>query len=266
MNIIGKNTGYIVNDVVYGDGGTCGPRIQPNLQLVYVFRGSCHIDAGDKSFELEEGQATLLLPGRVEYFVFAPDTCHGWSQACNAQLSPEAFNIIDSLPQCVAVSKRLEELHRMAMTCAGSLQPAEQSLQESLAESILACFLADAGASLTPNPPLPTAVERALDLIHNHYQEPLDLDALAVAAAISGPHLIRLFKEHLSTTPIRYLWQIRTREAINLLRNTGLGISEIAYRCGFQTPYHFSRVVRETAGASPRQVRHAAWSHPKVSE
>ena len=34
---------------------------------------------------------------------------------------------------------------------------------------------------------------------------------------------------------------------------------EIALRCGFQTPFHFSRWVRETEGASPREVRARAW-------
>lgn len=259
MNLFGENKDFFVNDVVYGEGGTFGPRLQRSLQLVYIFRGSCRVEVDGEPLELAAGEATLLLPGRREYFRFAHDTCHGWSEVRNAKLSPEAFRFHNGLPKVVAMSERLKSLHSLAMASAVSLLPAEQTLRWSLAESILTCFLADAGASPEDHAPLPGAVARAEAFIHEHFAGAVDLDALARASAVSGPHLIRLYKEYLGTTPIRRLWEVRVRAGVDLLRGTGLGVTEIAYRCGFQTPYHFSRVIKESCGQSPLALRRVAW-------
>ena len=88
--------------------------------------------------------------------------------------------------------------------------------------------------------PADPAVETARHFIHAHLREPLTLDTIAMAAAVSPPHLIRLFRQQLNTTPMAYLWERRVAQGIDLLRQTGLSVGEIATRCGFQTSYHFS--------------------------
>jgi AraC-like DNA-binding protein len=55
------------------------------------------------------------------------------------------------------------------------------------------------------------------------------------------------------------VWEVRTRRGALLLRETGLTVGEVAFRCGFQTPFHFSRWVRELFGVSPRALRAKAW-------
>jgi transcriptional regulator GlxA family with amidase domain len=60
-------------------------------------------------------------------------------------------------------------------------------------------------------------------------------------------------------TPIRHVWEARTRRGAQLLRETGLTVGEVAFRCGFQTPFHFSRWVRELYGVPPRALRTKAW-------
>ena len=95
--------------------------------------------------------------------------------------------------------------------------------------------------------------------MHAHLAEPLTLDMIAMAAAVSPSHLIRLFRQQLNTTPMAYLWERRVGQGIDLLRQTGLSVGEIAKRCGFQTSYHFSRRVRQATGLSPLEVRQQAW-------
>jgi AraC-like DNA-binding protein len=61
---------------------------------------------------------------------------------------------------------------------------------------------------------------------------------------------------------MQQLWNVRLREGCRLLRQTGLSIAEVAYRVGFQTPYHFSRHVRQHAGMPPRAYRQSHWEQP----
>ena len=41
--------------------------------------------------------------------------------------------------------------------------------------------------------------------------------------------------------------------------DAGLTVAEVAYRCGFRNPFHFSRLVRAHQGLPPRDVRRRAW-------
>jgi AraC-like DNA-binding protein len=55
---------------------------------------------------------------------------------------------------------------------------------------------------------------------------------------------------------MRFVWESRLELAAEMLRHSQghAQISDIAYRCGFSTPTHFSRVFRARYGISPRDV------------
>jgi AraC family transcriptional regulator of arabinose operon len=109
--------------------------------------------------------------------------------------------------------------------------------------------------------PLDTTIEQARQFISAHLSEPVTLSMIAEAAAVSPPHLVRLFRSQLHTTPMAYLWDRRVAMGIELLRQTGLSVGEIAQRCGFLTSHHFSRRVRLATGLTPLEVRQQAWEY-----
>jgi AraC family L-rhamnose operon regulatory protein RhaS len=80
------------------------------------------------------------------------------------------------------------------------------------------------------------------------------------AAGVSRNTLISRFRRDLKTTPARYVWRLRTERGIEMLADTGLTIAEIAFACGFQTPFHFSRLVKQLQGVSPQQIRRQSWA------
>ena len=108
--------------------------------------------------------------------------------------------------------------------------------------------------------PLPEALIKAARLIDEKMAEPLRLDELARVAGVSKGHLIQVARDHWKVTPIEYLWQRRLEKSAELLRETGLGISEVAYRTGFPNPFHFSRRFKQRFGQAPRAWRLAQWT------
>ena len=101
--------------------------------------------------------------------------------------------------------------------------------------------------------------ERARRYLEDHCGEEDCLAKAAQQAAVTPQHLIRLFRQQHQLTPGRYLWQTRVEQGAGLLTATGLTVSEIADRCGFKNPFHFSRLLRKMQGVSPRQLRQKAW-------
>ena len=72
-------------------------------------------------------------------------------------------------------------------------------------------------------------------------------------------HLVKLFNQHLRSTPMRFVWNARLRRGVELLMQSGLTVSEVAEQCGFQTPFHFSRLVKQRYHLSPKELRRRAW-------
>ncbi len=92
---------------------------------------------------------------------------------------------------------------------------------------------------------------RAIELMRAHTEEPLDPDALARGAGVSTRQLERLFRRHLNTSPGKYYLSVRLEKARDLLRQTGLNISEVSVLCGFVSASHFSRSYKAAYGRSP---------------
>jgi transcriptional regulator GlxA family with amidase domain len=132
----------------------------------------------------------------------------------------------------------------------------ETELRKAVAAQMLWRYLGEGERHALDAPPVHPAIEQAREFTHARLAEPITLDQLAAAAAVSPPHLVRLFRAHVGMTPMAYVWE---RRGVALLEQTGLSVKAIAEMCGFQTSYHFSRRVRLATGASPREVRRRAW-------
>jgi AraC family transcriptional regulator of arabinose operon len=78
---------------------------------------------------------------------------------------------------------------------------------------------------------------------------------VASAVGCSPRHLARLFAARLGVGVRTYLEQRRMAVAADLLLRTDLPIQDIASRCGFPNPFHFSTRFRLTHGHSPRAWR-----------
>ncbi len=72
---------------------------------------------------------------------------------------------------------------------------------------------------------------------------------------ISETGFRRYFGELFGTSPIKYINEIRIREAEKLLIGTKMRVEDIAYRCGFNDVKYFSRVFSKYRGCPPSEFR-----------
>jgi len=98
-------------------------------------------------------------------------------------------------------------------------------------------------------------------------QERMDevFSALDKAASSNHTTLTQLFKKVLEMTPIEYVWHYRLVLSKKFLEFTNLPIKDIASRCGFKTPQHFSRKFEERFGDNPTTFRTVAVERRKKS-
>ena len=98
-------------------------------------------------------------------------------------------------------------------------------------------------------------LRRAIDYIHDHIGEALDLASISQAAGLSAFHFARLFKAATGDSPFQFVTRTRMERAKELLRKTRLPIADIAERLGYQQPSHFSGRFRSLLGCSPDAYR-----------
>lgn len=75
------------------------------------------------------------------------------------------------------------------------------------------------------------------------------------ALGCSYEHAARQFRRAYGVAPGHYVNALRLERARRLLRDSDLGIAEIAYRVGFESASYFSRLFRRRTGRTPREEK-----------
>ncbi|MEM9915613.1 MAG: helix-turn-helix transcriptional regulator [Planctomycetota bacterium] len=259
----------VFNEVDYEPGGSFGPRVQQDVQLVILDRGSLCVTTDGREQVVEPGRVVCQWPGGTELYRFDDQrvSTHRWV-ALSFDDSPRTLRWIaqqrKATPAIGVETPAMRKLFDTGIALNEPADPAQHAARLHLAVAYLQAFSISGNTSRVSAhtaqraalPPALLAIQRT---IQTRYAEPLSLDDLASAAAQSTNHLVRLCRKHLDTTPMRMLWDCRVDHGVELLRSTGLHVGEIAYRVGFANPFHFSRRCKEKYGVSPRKLRQDAW-------
>jgi YesN/AraC family two-component response regulator len=97
--------------------------------------------------------------------------------------------------------------------------------------------------------------KKLLRYIGEHYTENLLLKDLAKKFYLNPNYCCLLFKKYINISFSEHLNTLRLDEAKKLLGTSDLSTSEIAYQCGYNDYYYFSKIFKKTVGATPKNYR-----------
>ena len=110
----------------------------------------------------------------------------------------------------------------------------------------------------------PATVERrralfleAASIVEQEYREKLALDEVARRVATSRRQLQRAFAEAGETSFRSYLQRVRMERAVELLRDGGPPVNQVAVAVGYSQPAQFAKAFRRHHGAPPSTFRSA---------
>lgn len=98
-------------------------------------------------------------------------------------------------------------------------------------------------------------VRRALALMRDSVERPLNLTALARRLSCQPRTLDRHFRARLGAPPGTVYRHLRLSTARKLVEDSTLSVSEIALRCGYDSPAALTRAIRRVYGATPSALR-----------
>lgn len=98
-------------------------------------------------------------------------------------------------------------------------------------------------------------MDKVLDFIHVHYQEPITLEDMISVLHISKFYFLKVFKYYLGVSPYDYLLHYRITQAKILLRQTQDSVGEIGLSVGFNSESHFIKQFKKIVHITPLAYR-----------
>jgi len=105
-------------------------------------------------------------------------------------------------------------------------------------------------------------IQKSILFMKDNLENRITLEDIANHVGYSPSHLITLFTQKTSFSPIEYYNQLRIQKACSYLQFSDLKIKEIAYRLGFYDPFHFSKSFRKVMEITPKEYRRRYYESP----
>src|SRR5436305_5999176 len=97
-------------------------------------------------------------------------------------------------------------------------------------------------------------LRKAKDRMDREFEQPLDVPALALSAAMSTGHFSRSFKAAFGESPYSYLMTRRIERAKALLRRRDMSVTDACFAVGCTSVGSFSSRFTELVGESPAPI------------
>lgn len=108
-------------------------------------------------------------------------------------------------------------------------------------------------------------MEKAMKYVSDNIDSPkLSVEDLSEYLGMSRVTLFKKIKQITGKTPIEFIRVIRLKRAAQLLRESQMNVSEIAYKTGFNSPKVFSKYFKEEFGILPSAYQDKEGNETKV--
>ena len=87
--------------------------------------------------------------------------------------------------------------------------------------------------------------------MEENLEGPASLDDLALLTGVSVRQLDLLFAAHMNATVADHYLPLRLDQAVKLLHQTAMSVTEVAIACGFKSASHFSRQFKKSFSQPP---------------
>ena len=235
--------------------------ICPNSKIYYVLKGEICVELENESIIARSGDI-FLIPAGVKHSYHLTELTFAEKYWFHFDLRCGQENYFDfvKLRYCknIGVNKRICELFDKVIYTKDD-SPSERLGVLSALTSIVSICLENC-ERLDKKPDEDDLVEKTVAYIKENYRENLSLNFLADMAKLSPNYFIKIFKERLGYSPVKYVNVLRVERAKFLLEHTDKPIGDVMEEVGFWDAAHFSKLFKYETGYSPSKFRKALTS------
>ena len=238
-----------------------GPAVRPTYLLHYVLEGQGYYYVNDNKYTVSKNQGFLIEPNVVTFYQADKDNpwTYLWigidgdkaklylnSAGLNENHLIFTYEKDDSLKEYV-----LEMLKHHTMSDSDAFK----------IEGLLYLFFSKLCedrkeiSSMSKEENTNNYINKAIEFIQNNYHNSIKVTDIANYICLNRSYLTSIFQNNLNMSPQKFLMKFRITKAAELLYNTNLSITNIAYSCGYSDPLAFSKAFKKIKGISPKEYR-----------
>ncbi len=238
-------------------------------ELIHIIEGSFSLTADGNTFLLNKGDVAVISPGVLhggtphnaiyECLVFSPDAI-----TLNTK---EEYKKRRLIPKHITVNFDLKEfapkIKPHILAAFETVKTSKSGFELNFYCEILSLFsiIMDNGlfekrgdlkasrvSKLIP-------LENVINYIEENFSQQISLEDMAKSAGFSRKYFSEYFKKLIGKSPGEYLNSYRIERAADMLLNTDLSVTEIAFSCGFNDLSYFIKTFKDLKFATPGKYR-----------
>ncbi|MFH1498574.1 MAG: helix-turn-helix domain-containing protein [Verrucomicrobiota bacterium] len=182
------------------------------------------------------------LPGYSALFMLEPTFRSAHRFSSRLQLDREALGAAEALAERIEAE-------------AAARRPGHEAVLLGLLVELMVFLSRHYGESSASESRALLRMGRLISALEQRHAEEWTLESMAAIARLSRTNLLRNFRQATGRSPVEFLIGLRIEAAKRLLRQTDLGMTEIALETGFGDGNYFARKFRESTGSTPTDYR-----------
>ncbi|MDR3268190.1 MAG: AraC family transcriptional regulator [Tannerella sp.] len=230
-------------------------------QLVYITKGSGYFTSQSvKKQKISEGTMILLFPG--EWHSYYPDPDTGWHEHwvgfrgvhIDERAGKHFFGAECPLFR-IGHSSTILQLYEDILDMARKEKAGYQQIISSMVLHMLGSVYYKWKNNQFKDSYIEDKIIEARRLIKENLEGTLSQEAIASKLGLGYSWFRRMFKEYTGIPPAQYQIQQKLLRAKELLTDTSMNVSEVAYTLHFENTGQFSTFFRKKEGLTPSQFR-----------
>ena len=228
------------------------------VEILFLQKGSCRVINDNQSVLLTAGDVFVSFPNQLHAYEDSRDTLgcllilpvKPWLQVYSQSLLQER-------PVSCCLKKGQWEHSRLPLLVELVMEDRDQVSKhvlqgycQAIVGKLLELIVLEPRQGLAED-----GIRSVLSYIHAHYRQPLTRQQIAQAVGYNESYISHFFAENLHMSLGRYIQSLRVEDALQLLEQTQLSISQIVGETGFGSIRSFNRAFQRIMGISPRAYR-----------
>ena len=240
---------------------TWRPKGRVDWQIIYIAAGEGHFILNGQEVVVPAGNMVLYQPKQQQkYFYYGKDRTQVWFVHFTGRQVKSILKHyeipLDGYILHTGISREYEECFRKMrdelIKCSWGY---EEMLTYLFRELMLLIHRRMTEAMPQVSGFIQEEIDRAKAYFEEHYNEEISIEQYAASRSMSTSWFNRSFRGAVGTSPMKYILDIRIRNAQVLLETTDYSIANIASVIGYDNPMYFSRMFRKAKGLSPAKYR-----------
>ncbi len=228
----------------------------------YLEKGSCSAVINGVTVPLKPGEMIVWRGGDVFSATQNPSRPQTSLSACLSLSHDDTSNIMLRHAYRLHYQLQDKESYEQSFNTVLETLKSESRWRNLHVSAAILHWLAELQETLQPEPGMGAGnsktvhhVLTAQEWIKQRLGESISITQWALACGLNTDYFGRLFKLHTGMSPKSWLIEARLQRASRLLASSDPSVEEVAYHCGFNCPFHFSRSFKRRFGIPPNTYR-----------